>query len=458
MNELTNLNYFERDKASVLHPQTNLLKHLQVGPTIITHGEGVYVHDDRGNRYLDCGAGLWCASLGYGSERIARVAYDALKKLSYFQLFKGFSNEYAIDLCEKLLQIAPVPMSKVLLQGSGSEANDTAVKIAWYYWHARGKPEKRKIITRLGSYHGSTCVAISMTGNPAYHKSFGLPFEGFLHTDHPNYYRLAKPGESEEEMSQRLADSLEALILREGPDTIAGFWADPIQGNSGALPPPKGYFDGIQKVLRKYDILFVADEVICGFGRTGNMWGSQTYGLEPDMITAAKGLSAAMLPISAVMINEKVFDVMSRESDRIGAFVHGFTYSGHPVTAAVALEVQKIYEEMDIVAHVRSVEPAFLNMLRELEDHPLIGHGSGAGLLGGVDLVRDKEKRQSFAPEVDIVERIERNGRKHGIILRPLPHRMSYSPPLIITEEEIVEMGARTRAALDDTYAEVKGL
>ena len=454
----TNMNYYERDKASVIHPQTNLLKHLDTGPTIITHGEGIYVHDDRGNRFLDSGAGLWCTSLGYGSERVAQVAADALKTLSYFQLFKGHSHGPAIDLSEKLLQISPVPMSKVLLQCSGSEANDSAVKLVWYYWHGMGKPQKRKIISRMGSYHGSTCVAISLTGNPSYHKSFGLPFDGFLHTDLPNHYRGARPGETEEAFSQRLADSLEALILREDPSTVAAFWADPVQGNAGALPPPAGYFEKVQKILRKYDILFVADEVICGFGRTGNMWGSQTYDLQPDMITCAKGLSAAMLPISALLVNERVFKVMAEESNRIGAFVHGFTYAGHPVAASVALEVLKIYEEIDIVSHVRSVEPAFLRMLAELEEHPLVGKGSGVGLLGGLELVADKETRKSFAPEVEIANRIDRNGRKHGIILRPLPTRMSYSPPLIITEEEVVEMGRKTRAALDDTYAEIKAL
>src|SRR5690606_20948864 len=346
---------------------------------------------------------------------------------------KGHSHGPAIDLSEKLLQISPVPMSKVLLQCSGSEANDSAVKLVWYYWHGMGKPEKRKIISRMGSYHGSTCVAISLTGNPSYHKSFGLPFDGFLHTDLPNHYRGARPGETEKAFSQRLADSLEALILREDPSTVAAFWADPVQGNAGALPPPAGYFEKVQKILRKYDILFVADEVICGFGRTGNMWGSQTYGLQPDMITCAKGLSAAMLPISALLVNERIFKVMAQESDRIGAFVHGFTYAGHPVAASVALEVLKIYEEIDIVSHVRSVEPAFLRMLAELEEHPLVGKGSGVGLLGGLELVADKETRKSFAPEVEIANRIDRNGRKHGIILRPLPTRMSYSPPLIIT-------------------------
>lgn len=450
--------YRERDKASVLHPQTNLLKHLEQGPTVITGGDGVYVTDDVGNRYLDSGAGLWCASLGYQNARVARVAHDAMCQLAYFPIFRGQSHGPAIDLCEKLLEMAPVPMSKVLLQCSGSEANDTAVKVVWYYWNGRGKPERRKIITRTGSYHGSTCVTISMTGNPAYHKSFGLPFDGFIHVDSLNYYRSAKPGETEEQFSQRLADSLEATILKEGPEMVAAFWADPVQGNAGALPPPKGYFEKIQAVLKKYDILFVADEVICGFGRTGEMWGSQTYGLKPDLLVCAKGLSAALLPISALLISEKIFKVMTEESNRLGAFVHGFTYSAHPVASAVALEVLRIYEEMDLISRVKSLEPAFLAMLKSLTDHPLVGDASGVGLIGGLEIVADKATRASFGPEVKISDLIEKHARKAGIILRITPGRIAYSPPLIISEQEIAEMGRLTRQALDGAYADAKAL
>ncbi len=444
----------ERDKACVLHPQTNLLKHLKTGPTIISGGEGVYVFDDSGKRYLDSGAGLWCTSLGYHNERAARVAYDTMNRLAYFPIFRHQSHGPAIDLCERLLQIAPVAMSKVLLQCSGSEANDSAVKIVWYYWHGLGKSERRKIISRSGSYHGSTCAAISLTGNPAYHRSFGLPFEGFIHVDGLNYYRTAEPGETEEQFSQRLADALEATILAEGPETIAAFWADPVQGNAGALPPPRGYFEKVQAILGKYDILFVVDEVICGFGRTGEMWGSDTYRLQPDLLVCAKGLSAALLPISALLISDRIFRVMTQESDRIGAFVHGFTYAGHPVASAVALEVLKIYEEMDIVARVKSLEPAFLAMLASLVDHPLVGDASGVGLIGGIEIVADKKTRKSFDPPVNISEIIERRAFEAGIILRITPGRIAYSPPLIINENEIEEIGRRTRTVLDATLAE----
>lgn len=450
------VSYRDRDIAAVLHPQTNALRHEEVGPHIIQRGDGVFVYDDSGKEFLDSGAGLWCTNLGYKSGRVAKVAHDTLNSLAYFPLFRHSSTEPAIDLSSKLLDIAPVPMSKVMLQCSGSEANDTAVKIAWYYWHAQGKPQKRKIISRLGSYHGSTCVAISMTGNPAYHRSFGLPFEGFLHADAPNYFRGAMEGESEEAFSQRLAESLEAMILREGPDTIAAFWADPIQGNAGAVPPPAGYFDRVQEILRRHDVLFVSDEVICGFGRTGSMWGSQSYGLKPDMLTCAKGLSAAMAPISAVLLSEKIYQVLREESNKNGAFVHGYTYGGHPLGCSIALEVLKIYEEMNILGHVQEIEPVFLDELNKLKDHPLVGNVSGIGLIGGVDIVSEAGSRKAFPVEKKVEARIDAHARRHGLILRVVPGRLAFSPPLVITEEETIEMMRRTRRALDDTLAELQ--
>lgn len=449
--------YSERDAAFVVHPQTNLLKHLKQGPNIITHGDGVYVVDDAGRRYLDSGAALWCSSLGYKNERVAKAAYEAMQRLSYYQLFRGYSHKPAIDLSERLLKIAPVPMSKVLLQCSGSEANDSAVKLAWYYWNGTGKPKKRKIISRQGSYHGSTCVAISMTGSAAYHKSFGLPFEGFLHADGLNYYRDARDGETEQAFSDRLADSLEQLILREDPETIAAFFADPIQGNAGALLPPFGYFEKVQAILKKYNILFVADEVICGFGRTGNMWGSQTYGLEPDLVTCAKGLSAAMLPISALLINERVFRVMAEESDRVGAFVHGFTYAGHPVASTVALEVLNIYEELNIVGRAKALEKSFVAALKSLMDHPLVGEASGVGLIGGIEIVANKVTRKSFDASANINALLDKHSHRNGIILRVTPaNRIAFSPPLIIREDEIAEMGRLTRKTLDDVLEEYR--
>ncbi len=343
-----------------------------------------------GREFFDAAAGLWCASLGFGVERLARVAYEAMKNLGYYQIFRGTSNETAIELSDKLLSLAPCPMSKVLLQCSGSEANDTAVKLVWYYWNAVDKPEKRKIISRLGSYHGSTTIDVP-------HRQAGVPcrlrpaLSGLPPHRHAHYYRNHVEGESEEEFSQRLADNLEKLILEEGPETVAAFWADPVVGGTGAVLPPKGYFEKVQAVLRKYDILFVADEVICGFGRTGNMWGSQTFGIKPDILTCAKALSAAMQPISAVLINERIFEGMLIQSDRNGRFVHGYTYAGHPVATAVALETLKIYDEMDMIGHVKAMEPLFLGGLASLAEHPLVGDVRGCGLIAGIEVVADKK-------------------------------------------------------------------
>jgi 4-aminobutyrate--pyruvate transaminase len=453
MNQFSADSPHARDIASVLHPQTNARTHLAIGPTIMTKADGIFVYDDAGQQYLDAGAGLWCASLGYNNERLAKVAYDAMCSLGYYPIFRHASHGPAIDLSERLLAMAPVPMSKVLLQCSGSEANDTAVKLVWYHWNAQGRPEKRKIISRLGSYHGSTCVAISLTGRPDYQAGFGLPFPGFLYTDTPHYYRDARPGETEEQFSQRLANALEAQILAEGPETVGAFWADPVQGSAGALPPPAGYFAEIQRVLRKYDVLLVADEVITGFGRTGAMWGCETYGITPDIITCAKALSAAMQPISAVLINERIFESITVQSDRLGAFIHGYTYAGHPVAAAVALETLKIYEELNIVDHVQSVAPVFAAELSALREHPLVGDFSGCGLIGGLELVQDKTTRAPYPASANIGKRLDETARKHGLILRIVGSRVAFSPPLVITPGEIREMASRVRAALDDTWA-----
>jgi len=442
-----------RDIAAVLHPQTNLRRHEETGPSIIEGADGIWVVDDMGNRYMEAASALWCASLGFNSERLAKVAYDAMRRLGYYQIFRHASHPAAIELSERLLEIAPVPMSKVLLQCSGSEANDTAIKLVWYHWHAQGKPEKRKIISRMGSYHGSTCATVSLTGKPDFHKGFGLPFEGFLYTACPHYYRDRHEGESEDAFSSRMAEALEELILREGAETIAAFWADPVQGAAGALPPPAGYFEKVQAVLRRHDILLVADEVICGFGRTGSMWGCQTYGIVPDIISCAKALSAAMQPISAVLMNDRIYQSMLMQSDRLGSFVHGFTYAGHPVASAVALETLRIYDEMDLPNHVKLLEPHFLRAFGALTDHPLVGDFSGTGLIGGIELVKNKTLRTPHSGEVGLM--MERNARARGVILRVVGNRLALSPPLIITVDEINEMAARIRAALDDTQAEL---
>ena len=445
-----------RDIAYQVHPQTNLRLHQTEGPLVVERGEGAYVFDDTGRRYLEGMAGLWCASLGFSERRLAEVAYEQMKTLPYYHTFNGRSHPASIDLAEKLIEIAPVPMSKVLFQSSGSEANDTAIKLVWYYHNAVGKPKKKKIIGRTKGYHGTTAASVSLSGQALMHADFDLPLDRFRHTEQPHYYKLGQEGESEEAFAARMAESLESLILAEGPDTCAAFFAEPVQGAGGVIVPPPAYFEKVQAVLKKYDVLFVADEVICGFGRTGNRWGSETFGLEPDMLTCAKALSASYMPISALMISEAVFDAMVAESDKIGIFGHGYTYSGHPVTSAVALETLRIYEERDVLGHVRRVSPYFQSKLAALAEHPLVGDVSGVGLLAGLEIVRDKRTRESFDPAVRIGERIQRAALRHGLISRALGDRLALCPPLIIGEPHVDEIAGAVRSALDDVWAEVR--
>ena len=445
-----------RDIASLVHMQTNLRRHLEEGPLVIARGEGCRVFDDSGRDYIEAVAGLWCASLGFASDRLAQVAYEQMRKLGYYHLYRHRSNEPAIELAETLIRIAPVPMARVVFQCSGSEANDTAIKLAWYYWHALGQPQRTKIIARSMGYHGNTCAAVSLSGKPDMHAGFGLPFAPFKHTEFPHYYRRHEPGETEAQFSTRMAAALETLIETEGPETIAAFFAEPVMGAGGAIVPPETYFEQVQAVLRKYDILFVADEVICGFARTGQMWGSQTYRLRPDMVTSAKALSAAMQPISAVLINQRIHEAMLAQSDKYGNFAHGFTYAGHPVTAAVALEVQKIYAEIDIVARARRLGPVLQAELGRLRGHPIVGDVRGEGLILGMELMRDGEKRIPFDSALNVGARMDAASKRHGLMLRVVGDRLVFAPPLVIEAAEIEEIGERLERALDDVAQDLK--
>ncbi len=444
-----------RDIAYYVHPQTNLRRHAEVGPVVVSKGDGVYVEDEAGNRYLETVAGLWCAALGFSAnERVARVAYERMRSLGYYHTYRHTANESSIDLAEKLIQLAPVPMSKVLFQCSGSEANDTAVKLAWYYQAAKGRPEKVKIIGRERGYHGSTIAAVSVSGKPDMHADFALPLPMMRHTEYPHYYRGHEDGESEEQFATRMAEALEALILEEGPDTVAAFFAEPVMAAGGAIIPPNTYFEKMQTVLRKYDVLFVADEVVCGFGRTGNWWGSQTFDLKPDMITCAKALSAAYQPISALMISEDIHQAMLAQSDKLGAFAHGYTHAGHPVTTAVALEVIKIYEEMDIVARAREVGGHMIAGLTQFADHPLVGDVRGIGILAGMELMKDKATRTPYEPGL-AGPTMDRIGRENGLILRVIGDRLAFAPPLVMTREDVDHMVEALGRTLDQAHAEL---
>jgi 4-aminobutyrate--pyruvate transaminase len=425
------------DIAFHIHSQTNLANHEKVGPTVMVRGEGIYTWDDKGKKYLDAMSGMWSAALGYSETRLEEVALRQMKQLPYHQNFAHRSTEPAIQLAERLISLAPVPMSKVLFACSGSEANDTAIKLVWYYWSAIGQPQRRKIISRNRAYHGTTIASASLTGLAHLHQDFGLPLPGFLHVTCPHYYREGLPGESEEAFSTRLAAELETLIEREGADTIGAFFAEPLMGTGGVITPPTGYFEKIQQVLKRYDILLVADEVICGFGRTGNWWGSQTFGLQPDMITCAKALSASYLPISALMISEPVYQAMKSQSEKIGIFGHGFTYGGHPVPAAVALECLNIYEERQLPSHAQQVGARLGAGLRKLADHPLVGEVRGAGLMWGVEVVADKASKAAFPKEWKVGLSVSQQTEANGVTARSLNDSVVFAPPLIITDAEV---------------------
>jgi|UPI0004B45654 4-aminobutyrate--pyruvate transaminase len=440
-----------RDIAHVLHPYTNAKTHESDGPMVISHGEGIYVFDDEGNRYIEALSGLFCASLGFSEERLVEAATQQMRKLPFYHTFGHKSNEPVVELAEKLLALSPVPMSKVFFANSGSEANDTAMKLVWYYHNAIGKPNKKKIISRVKAYHGVTIASASLTGLPNNHRDFDLPIDRVIHTECPGLYRFGKDGETEEEFATRCAQALEDLIQREGADTIAAFFAEPVMVSGGCIVPPRTYFDKIQEVLRKHDILLIADEVICGFGRTGNMFGCETFGLQPDMITMAKQLSAAYQPISALMINDKVYRAIVDESGKIGTFGHGFTYGGHPVPAAVALETLKIYEERDIVGHVRRIAPRFQAGLRKLGEHPLVGEARGVGLVGTLELVKDKRTKETFDPGLGVAVYAGKRAQAHGMITRSIGDNFNLCPPLIINEAQIDEMMEKAQLALDDT-------
>ena len=447
----------QRDVEALIHPYTNLARHREVGPIIYERGKGIYVYDNRGRDYIDGMAGLWCVSLGYSEERLVNAATRQMKELPYSHIFAGRSHEPGIELAERLKEVAPFAASKVFFANSGSEANDTQVKLAWYYWNAKGKPQKKKIVSRTKGYHGVTLVSASLTGLANNHRAFDLPFPGILHADCPHAYRNAEAGESDDDYAARLAANLEALIEREGADTIAAFIAEPVMGAGGVILPPPTYFDRIQPVLAKHDILFIDDEVICGFGRTGNYWGAQTYNMRPHTVTCAKALSSAYMPISAVLIHDEMYQAMLDQSRTIGTFGHGFTYSAHPVAAAVAIETLKIYEERNIVAQVRRTSVPFLKRVRALREHPLVGEADGVGLLCGIELVADKAAKKNFPADKMVGAMCATFAQEEGLMTRAmLSDRLAFCPPLIISEEEIDLLFDRFVRALDKTEAWVR--
>jgi 4-aminobutyrate---pyruvate transaminase len=442
-----------RDIAYHLHPYTNARKNEDEGSLIVDGGDGVYVIDDQGNRYLEAMAGLWCAGLGFSEKRLVDAATAQMAKLPYYHSFAQKTVTPAVDLAEKMVQITPAQLTKVFFANSGSEANDTAIKMIWYFNNALGRPQKKKIISRIKGYHGVTVAAASLTAMPYVQTDFDVPIPNIIHTGAPHYYRFAEAGESEDAFTDRLARELEELILREGPDTVAAFIGEPLQGAGGVIVPPEGYWAKIQAVLKKYDVLLVADEVITGFGRTGNLFGCETFGMEPDIMTMAKQLSGAYMPISAVMVTDAIYQAIADNSAKLGSFGHGYTYSAHPVAAAVALETLKIYEERDIVGHVRKVAPRLQEGLRRFAGHPLVGEVRGIGLIAAVELVADKGAKTPFDPIGRVGGYFAARAQAAGVIFRNLGDTIACCPPMIITESEIDEIVAGFGKALDETTA-----
>jgi 4-aminobutyrate--pyruvate transaminase len=447
-------NFAARDVEALLHPTTNLLAHRTAGPLVLERAEGIYVWDSAGKRYIEGLAGLWCTGLGYGNAELVETAREQMSRLSFTHLFGGRSHEPAIALAEKIKALSPVPASKVFFTNSGSEANDTQVKIAWYYNNARGEPQRKKFIARQRGYHGTTVASASLSGLPAFHADFDLPMARVLHADCPHYWKSAQAGETEQEYAGRLARNLEDLIEREGPDTIAAFIAEPVMGAGGVLLPPATYFDKVQAVLARHGIAFIADEVICGFARTGRWWGSETFGIKPSTITMAKAITSAYVPMGALTVPQEVYEALVEASGRHGVFAHGFTYSGHPLACAIALKTIEIYERIDIVAHVQRVAPIFQLRLEALADHPLVGEARGVGLIGGLELVKDKRARLSFEPKLGVGARAARFAEEEGVLTRAVGgDTLALCPPLVIDGAEINALFDGIARALDRTEA-----
>lgn len=440
-----------KDLKHVLHPTTNLKLHSQTGPFVNERAEGIYLWDNQGRQYIEGMAGLWCTAIGYGNEELADVAAEQMRKLSYSQLFTGKTNEASVLLAEKLTSMAPFNASRVFFGLSGSDANDTQIKLMWYYNNLIGRPEKKKIISRQKGYHGVTVASGSLTGLPPFHNEFDLPIAGVLHTDCPHYYSGAEAGESEAEFVDRIVGNLAQLIEREGADTIAAFIAEPIMGAGGVIVPPAGYYEKVQALLKANDILFIDDEVICGFGRTGNPFGAETMGITPDTMSVAKALSSAYLPISGVLVPEYMHQAFIDASDRVGVFGHGFTYSGHPVCAAVALRNLEIMEEQDLFNHAARVGAVLQSRLRKFADHPLVGEVRGEGLIAAVELVKDKETRTPFDPKEGVGPYCAAACQDEGLIIRTLGDAVAFCPPLIISEDQVDELITKFSKGLERT-------
>lgn len=449
------------DRASLLHPFTSVAEHQRDGGFIVSRAHGVYLEDIDGNRYLDGAAGLWCVNIGHGRQEITQAIAEQAARVAFTHSFTGFANEPSIRLAERLLQRAPASMARVFFGLSGSDANETNVKLAWYYNNIRGKPAKKKIIARRRGYHGSTFLAGALTGQENVHRNFDLELPLIRWISAPDYPRSAerRAGCSEAQYVDALIDELVALIETEGADTIALLIAEPVMGVAGVLPPPRDYLRRVQEVLRHYDILYLSDEVITAFGRLGTWFGTEPFDAVPDLITVAKGLSSAYLPISASLISEAIWEVLHRESHRTGAIGHGFTYSAHPLCCAASIANLDVLERENLLLRVRSLAPVLAEAYeRHLAEHPLVGEVRTCGLLAAVELVEDKAAGTPFPAGRKIGPRVAKAAARRGVIVRALaPGDVVACSPAFIIEPAEIDLLARTlRAALDEVAQEIR--
>lgn len=438
-----NLPLEELDKRFFLHPATSIAEHRATGPRIITSAEGVHVTDRSGHRMIDGASGLWCVNVGYGRTEIADAIAAQAHDLAFFHTFNGTSHEPVIRLAEKVVSLMPSHMSKAFFGLSGSDANDTNVKLVWYVNNLLGRTAKKKIIARDRGYHGVGLGSGSLTGLPIYREYFDLPLPGFLHTRSVDQYREMPEGMTGQEYSAFLARELEEMILREGPDTVGAFIAEPVMGTGGVLVPPEDYFPAIQAVLDRHDVFLIADEVICGFGRVGRWSGSERFGMRPDIMTLGKGISSGYQPLSASVISERIWNVLEENAAKVPSFGHGYTYSAHPIGAAAALASIAIIEREDLCGQAERVGNYLKAALVErFRDHPLVGDIRGVGMMLAIELVADRATKTPLDPALGAARRVMTRGFEEGIMVRALPHRdvVAMSPPLCFTEDNVDEL------------------
>ncbi|MGN6502307.1 MAG: aminotransferase [Pseudolysinimonas sp.] len=448
----------ETDRKFLFHPMTNLAAHDKSGPPMtVVKGKGATVTDSTGRDYLDAMAGLWCVNVGYSHPDMAEALREQALTLPYFHAFSSMGTDLPARLSERLIGMAPVPMSKVFYGNSGSDANDTQAKLVWYYNNVLGRPQKKKIISRRRGYHGVTVMSGGLTGLKNLHDGFDLPLPMIRHVRPPHRLWEREPGQTDEQFVASLTTEIERLIINEGPETVAAMIAEPVMAAGGVIVPPETYFPQVQQVLDRYDVLLIADEVVNGFGRLGVPFGSDAMGMKPDLMTVAKGITSAYIPLSAVLVSEKVWSVLLDGSAKYGSFGHGYTYSAHPLAAAAAMANLDIIERDGLIAQVASKGELLHRLLHEsFDDHPNVAEVRGMGLMAAVEFVESREPLRGFATQGAFAAAVTRAALEQGVITRALPaaDTVSFSPPFVTTEDELARMVAGVRAALDVAVAQ----